>query len=97
LAFTNGRTEQDYNDDLLLRSAVERQIEIVGEAARGVSAAFKESHPEIPWNKVTSTRHILAHDHGMIKPYIMWRVVSMHLPELLEKVRPLVPPPPTVN
>jgi uncharacterized protein with HEPN domain len=97
LAFTLDRTEKDYNDDLLLRSAVERQVEIIGEAARGVSVAFKEAHPEISWRKITSTRHILAHDYGMIKNDIMWSVVRVHIPQLLGQVRPLVPPPPVVN
>jgi uncharacterized protein with HEPN domain len=46
--FTLGRTENDYNHDLLLRSAVERQLEIIGEAARVISTGFKDANPEIP-------------------------------------------------
>lgn len=97
LAFTLDRTEADYDRDLLLRSAVERQVEIIGEAARGISAVFKEAHPDIPWKKITSTRHILAHDYGMIKNDIMWSVVSVHIPQLLGQVRPLVPSPPVAH
>jgi uncharacterized protein with HEPN domain len=47
-SFVRGRTVADYLDDLMLRSAVERQIEIIGEAARHISAAFQAAHPEIP-------------------------------------------------
>lgn len=51
--FTRDRSFDDYAGDLLLRSAVERQIEIIGEAARRVSAVLKKQHPEIPWDKIT--------------------------------------------
>jgi uncharacterized protein with HEPN domain len=92
--FIEGCTEADYNGNLLLRSAVERQVEIIGEATRAVSETLRAAHPEIPWKKITATRHILAHDYGMIKNDILWRIATVHVPELLAQVRPLVPPPP---
>jgi uncharacterized protein with HEPN domain len=78
----------------MLRSAVERQLEIVGEAARAISMGLKDAHPEIPWKKIVSTRHILAHDYGMIKNDIIWQIVVVYLPQLINQIRPLVPPPP---
>jgi uncharacterized protein with HEPN domain len=80
---------------LLLLSAVERQMEIIGEAARAISAGFKSAHPEIAWAKIGATRNILAHDYGMVKDDILWRIAAVHVPELLAQVRPLVPPPPS--
>jgi uncharacterized protein with HEPN domain len=94
--FIRGRTEDEYNRDLLLRSAVERQVEIVGEACRAVSTPLKNAYPEIPWKKIVSTRHILAHDYGMIKNDILWRVAVVHVPALVAQVRPLLPPPPAM-
>jgi uncharacterized protein with HEPN domain len=93
-SFINGQTEADYNANLLLRSAVERQVEIVGEAARALSQTFRAAHPEIPWKKIGATRNILAHDYGMIRNDILWQIASVHVPDLLAQVRPLVPPPP---
>jgi predicted nucleotidyltransferase len=46
-SFVAGRTFEQYERDLLLRSAVERQIEIIGEAARRITRAFRDQHPEI--------------------------------------------------
>ena len=93
-AFINGQTEEDYNRSLLLRSAVERQVEIVGEAARALSPGFKDAHPEIPWRKISATRNILTHDYGMIKNDILWRIAEVHIPDLVGQLRPLLPPPP---
>ena len=39
-------------DDLVLMRAVERGVEIIGEAARRVSQGFMEAHPEIPWRTI---------------------------------------------
>jgi uncharacterized protein with HEPN domain len=40
-SFVHGRTLEEYLNDLMLRSAVERQVEIIGEAARRVSKEFQ--------------------------------------------------------
>ncbi len=89
--FTRGRTFAEYEADLLLRSAVERQIEIIGEAARRVSKEFQDAHPEIPWRPIQAQRHVLAHDYGEIKHDRIWRVTELHVPELISLLEPLVP------
>ena len=93
--FTRGRMLADYESDLLLRSAVERQIEIIGEAARRVSKEFQVAHSEIPWRPIQAQRHVLAHDYGEIKHERVWRVAETHVPELIVLLEPLVPTPPT--
>ncbi len=70
--FVKDRTPADYLADLMLRSAVERQVEIIGEAARRVSAAFQAAHPEIPWRPMQAQRHVLAHDYGEIRHERIW-------------------------
>jgi len=92
--FVRGRTVADYLGDLMLRSAVERQLEILGEAARHVSDAFQAAHAEIPWRPIQAQRHVLAHDYGEIKHERVWRVATVHIPELIRQLEPLVPPPP---
>lgn len=93
--FTRGHTLAKYEADLLLRSAVERQIEIIGEAARRISKEFQAAHPEIPWRPMQAQRHVLAHDYGEIKHERIWRVAETHVPELIVLLEPLVPAPPT--
>jgi uncharacterized protein with HEPN domain len=92
--FAGNVSLEDYRQNLVLRRAVERSIEIIGEAARGVSKTFKEAHPEIPWQPIMSQRHVLAHEYGEIDDERIWRVVSVHIPELIRLLEPLVPNPP---
>jgi uncharacterized protein with HEPN domain len=92
--FVKDRTPADYLADLMLRSAVERQVEIIGEAARHISAAFQAAHPEIPWRPMQAQRHVLAHDYGEIRHERIWYVATIHIPALIQHLEPLLPPPP---
>ena len=49
LEFMQGVSQADFERNNQLRYAVERQLMVIGEAARHVSDEFQEQHPEIPW------------------------------------------------
>jgi uncharacterized protein with HEPN domain len=88
----SGMTYEVYAADRRTRRAVEREVEIIGEAARKVSQTFQDSHPEIPWRKIMGQRHKLAHEYGEIEDAVLWRVATFHVPELIAQLEPLVPP-----
>jgi len=46
--------------------ALERLMELIGEAARRVSEEFQRTHPEIAWRKIIGLRNVLAHEYGRI-------------------------------
>ena len=89
--FTISVTMNQYMQDRKLQLAVERLVEIIGEAARNVSDPFKQSHPDILWKGIIGQRHVLAHEYGEIKQERMWAIVSTHIPQLISKLMPLVP------
>ena len=60
------KSEHDWHYDLAVKLAIERSLELIGEAARKVSVTFRERHPEIPWRNIIGQRNILAHDYGQI-------------------------------
>ena len=93
--FVAGKTFSDYTRDRLLRGAVERHIEIIGEAARNISQSYRDAHPEIPWKKIVAQRHILAHEYGEVKHENIWLVATVHMPDLIDRLQPLIPPLPS--
>ena len=94
VSYLNGPTRDDYAKQSLLRAGVERKLEIIGEACRKISDEFRSAHPEIPWRKIISTRHIVAHDYDQIDDEVIWRIATVYVPELIGQLAPLVPAPP---
>jgi uncharacterized protein with HEPN domain len=89
--FQQDKTYNDFNSDLMLRSAIERQLEIIGEAARRVSAEFREKHPEIPWRSIIALRNILIHEYGEVRLDRIWLIVTTHVLVLIDQIQPLIP------
>lgn len=94
LEFIEGVNYARFTADKVLRYAVERQIHVIGEAAKRVSASFRESHSEIPWKTIIGQRNVLAHEYGEILVERIWRVATERLPELVRLLEPLIPRPP---
>lgn len=92
--YVGGKDLDAYLDDGLVQSAVERVVEIIGEAARRVSPTFKENHPEIPWAKIVAQRNVLAHEYGDVDHSRVWALVVEHLPALIAKLEDVMPEPP---
>jgi uncharacterized protein with HEPN domain len=88
-SFVTKITYEQYAGDPLVRSAVERQVEIIGEAARRVSDEFRAAHPEIAWSGIVAQRHVLAHEYGDIDDQLIWRVATVRIPELIALLDPL--------
>ena len=90
-AFVTGRAFRDFETDRMLRNAVERNIEIIGEAAKRISENFQTSHPEIPWRNIIGLRNILIHEYGEVKSERIWIVATERIPELIALLIPLLP------
>ena len=84
--FICGKTLDDFLSDRMLRAAVERNLEIVGEAARHVSEAERAAHPDIPWGAIIGMRNIIAHEYGEILHEKVWLVCTDRLPSLIDQL-----------
>jgi uncharacterized protein with HEPN domain len=62
--------------------AVVRNLEIVGEAARQIPAAFKESNKDVPWGQITGLRNRIVHDYFGLDLEMIWYIITSDLPEL---------------
>jgi uncharacterized protein with HEPN domain len=87
-AWLDGVTLEQYLDDEILRSAVERQFEIVGEAlsrALEENPSLAEPLPEA--RGVVGFRNRLAHGYDDISSRVVWSIALENLPPLLAKIR----------
>jgi len=75
-------------------SAVERQLEVFGEACRKVSATLRTANPEIPWSRIVGLRNILAHRYYATDQSLLWEIIHTELPRALQHIERLLPPEP---
>ena len=85
--FSEGRTLNDYRTDVLLKSAIERQFEIIGEALNRLKKIDEAALAEIGNSQqIIAFRNVLIHGYDQIKPEIVWSAVTENLPELQSQV-----------
>jgi uncharacterized protein with HEPN domain len=89
--FTAGRSLEDYAGSVILRSAVERQLEIIGEACNQLSRVDPETANRIPdLGKIVSFRNVLAHDYASVDDRLVWEIVEGKLPGFAALARRLL-------
>ena len=80
-----GRTA--FDSDVALRRAVERCLQIIGEAGKAVSEEVRAQHPEVPWTAMARIRDRLSHHYHRIDPDQLWTVVTTDIPALVDQLR----------
>jgi uncharacterized protein with HEPN domain len=89
--FTEGKSYDDYERDLMLRSAVERQFEIIGEALNQLHRVDADTAEQIPeFQRIIAFRNILIHGYAALQHHTVWGVVEGDLPALSDRVESLL-------
>lgn len=89
--FVGSKTEADFTSDLMIRSAIERQLEILGEALNRLRRLDADTAARIPeLDKIVGMRNIIAHEYGYIDYEIVWRAATIKIPALIPVLNELV-------
>lgn len=91
LEFMAGKTFEDYTNDRMLRSAVERQFEIIGEALNQlckIEPQWADRIPDVP--QIIAFRNVLIHGYASVNDLTVWRTIDESLPTLYEIVSGLL-------
>jgi len=81
--FVAGKSFENYVQDPMLRSAVERQFEIIGEALNALSRCEPDTAAQIPdLPRIVSFRNVLIHGYATVDDKLVWGVVEGKLPGL---------------
>ena len=89
-SYVEGVTREDFMRNVQLQDSVIRRLEIAGEAARRVSAQFRERHPEVPWVRMIAMRNRVVHGYDAVDLDIVWTTARERIPQLLALIEPLI-------
>jgi uncharacterized protein with HEPN domain len=79
-----GKSFRDYQRSWVLRSAVERGIEIISEASRHLPRELKSPHKEVRWKDIAGIGNVLRHEYQRVDGQIIWKAVKDDLAPLKE-------------
>jgi len=75
-----------FDSDWTRQRAMERLLEIIGEAANAISDDYKASHPHVPWRHVVNLRHLLAHHYHRVDVDQIWTIAIVDIPQLSDQL-----------
>lgn len=85
-SFSKGLTKEKFSYDKLRQSAIIRQLEIIGEAAKNIPNSFREKYPNIPWRRIAGFRDVLSHAYFGVDIGRVWSIVEKDLPGLKKEI-----------
>lgn len=86
LADLADRGKGAFDADPAVRLAMERLLEIIGEAATALDEETTATYPDVQWRDVTRLRILLAHHYHRVDPSQVWTIVTSDIPTLLNKL-----------
>lgn len=92
IAYVSGVSEDTFLRDTQLQDAVVRRIEIIGEAARRISASARREMPELPWTEMVGMRNLMIHEYDDVDFRIVWETIQRDLPAVIAALEPLIAP-----
>lgn len=81
---------EDLMSDWKSALALERALEVVGEAVKRLPAELCSSYPTVPWRLIAGMRDRLIHGYDDIDHEILWNAVQQDLPTLIETVEQMI-------
>lgn len=87
--FAEGRSLEEFREDRQLRYAIERILEIIGEATVHLSEEVKALDNSLPWQEMRGLRNVVAHAYHRVDPARVWQVITRDIPAVHPKIRTL--------
>ena len=83
------KSREIFMEDYILQAAIQRWIQIIGEAASKISKIFRDMHSEVNWKAISGLRNIIVHEYFGIDLERIWEVAQSDVPELRIKLENL--------
>ena len=86
----SGRAREDLDSDVMLALALERAVEVIGEAARFVPEDLRNRYPDIHWRAIAGTPDKLIHGYFSVDHDVLWAIAAVELEGLIVQLERIV-------
>lgn len=90
MEMAHGQQRSSLDIDRKLCLSLVHLLEVIGEAAKGISPAFRHEHPDLPWKKTARMRDRLIHGYFDVNLDIVWQTVTEDLPGLVVRLEEIM-------
>ncbi len=91
VSYTAELSYEEFLADRKTQDAVLRNLQVMGEAVKKLSAPVKQAHPHLPWKQMAGMRDKVVHDYFGINYDIVWALAKQELPALLPSLAAILP------
>jgi uncharacterized protein with HEPN domain len=86
-SYTTNLSFQAFSSDVKTFDAVIRNLEIIGEAIKGVPEEVRLKYTDVEWKKIAGLRDILIHEYFGVDAEIIWDIIQNKLPVLERQIK----------
>jgi uncharacterized protein with HEPN domain len=90
LKYTEGISFNDFTSNSLIRDAVIRNFEIIGESVKHVPFKFQKKHKNLPWSHMLALRNFIVHEYFDIDDDILWSIILHDLQNNLNTMKRII-------
>ena|SRR3989338_2173693 len=88
--FSQNITKDELGSNRLKRSAIVREIEIIGEAVKNISQNLKNKYQVVKWKEIAGTRDIMIHHYFGVDVNIVFEIIKKDLPKLKKQIQQIL-------
>ena len=87
MRYSEDFSAEQFEANELVRDAVLRNLELLGEAAKQIPDGVRDRHPAVPWRRIAGLRDVLAHAYFGLEEDTIWQIVSSSVPALADQLK----------
>ena len=87
---TRSLTKKDFEENLDIRDATIRRLEIIGEATKNIPEEFRGKYPEVEWREISGTRDKIIHNYFGVDLDVVWDIIRKDLSELKKEIEKIL-------
>jgi uncharacterized protein with HEPN domain len=90
LTYTEDMNYAEFTQNDLVRDAVIRNFEIIGEASKSIPNKIKNKYPKLPWKQMYGLRNLVTHEYFGVDDETLWTIISQQLSENMIQLQKVI-------